>query len=219
MTAKASSTDELSTTMTKNRTTGKSYSEAIGVVQLQGSVNLMKFFLSNAQYAMIMVDAAIDQGQVSAGNCYARESIKMKFTAEMLEAIKDSYKSIDSKMPPSELKEKSALVGTEIKNPSAISYTVLNPNSGRTFNKRLSIGSSSAICTNNDVSDIDEVLLWTDDGKKFSILLIKGSLRRHYLGLLVMMETQKRVLLTCMSKKDLIKELLLLERTPNAIAE
>ena len=88
----------------------------------------------------------MDQGKVSAGNCYARESIKMKFTAEMLEAIKDSYKSIDSKMPPSELKEKSALVGTEIKNPSAISYLSLWPNemplpqSGRYFNKKLSIG-------------------------------------------------------------------------------
>ena len=91
-------------------------SGSLGAGQAQSSVMMMKYMLVNVELNMILMDAAISQSAMSIGNCYAAGAIKINFTAEMFQALKDVFSKVDAEMSTSELSTYSAMVGTEMGN-------------------------------------------------------------------------------------------------------
>ena len=114
----ANTTVSLPSTLTSkassSRTAYASLDNSLGLVQVQNSVVFMKLFLTQAEFNLILMDAAISQSKFSVGNCYAAGEIKITFTAEMLQALKDVYSKLDSEMSDSDNSTYSDMVGTEI---------------------------------------------------------------------------------------------------------
>jgi len=151
-------------TSSTSRTAYASLDKSYGVYQVQYAVSLMKYMLLNAEFDMMIIDAAISQSQLSLGNCYEAGKIKVSFTAEMLQALKDVYSKIDMEMSTSELSYYSALVGTEISNDDwPASYATTSDNG---FEKIATAGSVGATCSGSAVSSIEGVMMWTDSGSK-----------------------------------------------------
>ena len=86
-----------------SRTAYASMSTSLGAGQAQSSVMMMKYMLVNVELNMILMDAAISQSAMSIGNCYAAGAIKINFTAEMFQALKDVFSKVDAEMSTSEL--------------------------------------------------------------------------------------------------------------------
>ena len=76
-------------TTSASRTAYASLDNSYGVYQVQYAVGLMKYMLLNAEFDMIIIDAAISQSKLSLGKCYEAGKIKVSFSAEMLQALKD----------------------------------------------------------------------------------------------------------------------------------
>ena len=151
-------------TTSASRTAYASLDKSYGVQQVQYAVYLMKYMLLNAEFDMIIIDAAISQSKLSLGKCYEAGTIKVSFTAEMLQALKDVYSKIDMEMSTSELSYYSALVDTEISNDDwPASYATTSDNG---FEKIGTAGSVGATCSGTAVSSIDGVMMWTDNGSK-----------------------------------------------------
>ena len=151
-------------TTSASRTAYASLDESVGVSQVQLAVSMMKYMLLNAEFDMIIIDAAISQSKLSLGSCYEAGTIEISFTAEMLQALKDVYSKIDSEMSASDLSAYSAMVGTQISNDDfPVSYVTT---SDRGFEKILTVGDVGATCSGATVSSIDEVMMWTDNGSK-----------------------------------------------------
>ena len=151
-------------TTSASRTAYASLDKSYGVYQVQYAVGLMKYMLINAEFDMIIIDAAISQSKLSLGKCYEAGTIKVSFTAEMLQALKDVYSKIDMEMSTSELSYYSALVDTEISNDDwPASYATTSDNG---FEKIGTAGSVGATCSGTAVSSIDGVMMWTDNGSK-----------------------------------------------------
>ena len=151
-------------TSSASRTAYASLDKSYGVYQVQYAVGLMKYMLLNAEFDMIIIDAAISQSKLSLGKCYEAGTIKVSFTAEMLQALKDVYSKIDMEMSTSELSAYSDLVGTEISNDDwPASYATTSDNG---FEKIGTAGSVGATCSGTAVSSIDGVMMWTDNGSK-----------------------------------------------------
>ncbi len=100
-------------TTSSSRTAYLSMDKSIGVTQVRVGVSMMKYMLINAEFNLILMDAAISQSKLSLGNCYEAGTIEISLTAEMLQALKDVYSKIDMEMPTSELSTFSAMVGTQ----------------------------------------------------------------------------------------------------------
>lgn len=151
-------------TSSSSRTAYASLDKSIGVTQVQLAVSMMKYMLINAEFNLILMDAAISQSKLSLGNCYEVGTIEISFTAEMLQALKDVYTKLDSEMSTSELSTFSAMVGTQKGNDDfPVSYATT---SIRGFEKILTVGDVGATCSGATVSSIDEVMMWTDNGSK-----------------------------------------------------
>jgi len=163
-----------------SRTAYASLSNSIGVLQMQNSVVFMKKFLTQAEFNLILMDAAISQSKISVGNCYAAGEKELTFTAEMLQALKDVYSKLDSEMPSSDLSTYSDMVGTEISNPT-ISYV---STSNRGFDKVLTIGSSGSTCSGTTVSSVEEVMMWSDNGNKLQYTFDFGTSSQAFFGTL-----------------------------------
>ena len=163
-----------------SRTAYASLSNSIGVIQMQNSITLMKLILTQAEFNLILMDAAISQSKFSVGNCYAAGEIKVTFTAEMLQAIKDVYSKLDSEMSSSDLSTFSDMVGTEISN-STVSYV---STSNRVFDKVLTIGSSGSTCSGTTVSSVEEVMMWSDNGNKLQYTFDFGTSSKTFFGTL-----------------------------------
>ena len=147
-------------TTSASRTAYASLDKSIGVTQVQLAVSMMKYMLINAEFDMIIIDAAISQSKLSLGKCYEAGTIKVSFTAEMLQALKDVYSKIDMEMSTSELSYYSALVDTEISNDDwPASYATTSDNG---FEKIGTAGSVCATCSGTAVSSIDGVMICTD---------------------------------------------------------
>ena len=156
-----------------SRTAYASMSTSLGAGQAQSSVMMMKYMLVNVELNMIIMDAAISQSAMSIDNCYAAGAIKVDFTAEMYQALKDVFSKVDAEMSTSELSTYSAMVGTEMGNDAfPISYVTTTD---RGFEKKLTLGSESATCSGTAVSAIDEVMMWTDNGSKLQYSFDFGS--------------------------------------------
>ena len=156
-----------------SRTAYASMSTSLGAAQAQSSVMMMKYMLVNVELNMILMDAAISQSAMSIGNCYAAGAIKINFTAEMFQALKDVFSKVDAEMSTSELSTYSAMVGTEMGNDAfPISYVTTTD---RGFEKKLTLGTESATCSGTAVSAIDEVMMWTDNGSKLQYSFDFGS--------------------------------------------
>ncbi len=151
-------------TTSASRTAYASLDESLGVTQVQLAVSMMKYMLINAEFNLILMDAAISQSKLSLGNCYEVGTIEISFTTEMLQALKDVYSKLDSEMPTSVLSYYSPMVGTQISNDDfPVSYATTSDNG---FEKILTVGSVGATCSGTAVSSIDEVMMWTDNGSK-----------------------------------------------------
>ena len=101
LTSKASSSS--------SRTAYAAMSTSLGAGMAQSSVMMMKYMLVNVELNMIIMDAAISQSAMSIGNCYAAGAIKVNFTAEMYQALKDVFSKVDAEMSTSELSTYSAM--------------------------------------------------------------------------------------------------------------
>ena len=151
-------------TTSASRTAYASLDKSLGVTQVQLAVSMMKYMLINAEFNLILMDAAISQSKLSLGNCYEVGTIEISFTTEMLQALKDVYSKLDSEMPTSVLSYYSPMVGTQISNDDfPVSYATTSDNG---FEKILTVGSVGATCSGTAVSSIDEVMMWTDNGSK-----------------------------------------------------
>jgi len=156
-----------------SRTAYAAMSTSLGAGQAQGSVMMMKYMLVNVELNMIIMDAAISQSAMSIGNCYAAGAIKVNFTAEMYQGLKDVYSKVDAEMSTSELSVYSAMVGTQMGNDDfPVSYVTTTD---RGFEKKLTLGSEGATCSGTAVSAIDEVMMWTDNGSKLQYSFDFGS--------------------------------------------
>ena len=165
LTSKASSSS--------SRTAYAAMSTSLGAGQAQSSVMMMKYMLVNVELNMIIMDAAISQSAMSIGNCYAAGAIKVNFTAEMYQALKDVFSKVDAEMSTSELSTYSAMVGTQMGNDAfPVSYVTTTD---RGFEKKLTLGSEGATCSGTAVSTIDEVMMWTDNGSKLQYSFDFGS--------------------------------------------
>ena len=156
-----------------SRTAYAAMSTSLGAGQAQSSVMMMKYMLVNVELNMIIMDAAISQSAMSIGNCYAAGAIKVNFTAEMYQALKDVFSKVDAEMSTSELSTYSAMVGTQMGNDAfPVSYVTTTD---RGFEKKLTLGSEGATCSGTAVSTIDEVMMWTDNGSKLQYSFDFGS--------------------------------------------
>jgi len=151
-------------TTSSSRTAYLSMDKSIGVTQVRMGVSMMKYMLINAEFNLILMDAAISQSKLTLGNCYEVGTIEISYTAEMLQSLKEMYSKLDSEMPTSVLSYYSAMVGTQISNDDfPVSYATT---SIRGFEKILTVGDVGATCSGATVSSIDEVMMWTDNGSK-----------------------------------------------------
>ena len=146
-----------------SRTAYASLSSSLGLLQMQGTVTIMKLILAIPEFYMTFFDAAISQSKMSTGNCYAAGEIEVTFTAEMFQALKDVYSKVDSEMSASEISSYSAKVGSQINIPFAASY---GTTTNRGFDKTISMGSSNATCSGSAVSSVQSLIMWTDNGSK-----------------------------------------------------
>jgi len=170
----------LTGTAISSRTAYASLDQSLGLLQVRNSVVFMKLFLTQAEFNLILMDAAISQSKISVGNCYAAGEKELTFTAEMLQALKDVYSKLDSEMPSSDLSTYSDMVGTEISNPT-ISYV---STSNRGFDKVLTIGSSGSTCSGTTVSSVEEVMMWSDNGNKLQYTFDFGTSSQAFFGTL-----------------------------------
>ena len=171
----------LTGTASSSRTAYATLSNSLGLLQMQGSVTMMKLILSLPEFYMTFYDAAISQSKMSAGNCYAAGEIEVTFTAEMFQAIKDVYSKIDSEMSASDNSSFSAMVGTQINIPFPASY---GTTTNRGFDKIISIGSSGATCSGTAVSSVQSLIMWTDNGSKLQYTFDFGSSSQIFFGTL-----------------------------------
>ena len=156
-----------------SRTAYASMSTSLGAGQAQGSVMMMKYMLVNVELNMIIMDAAISQSKMSIGNCYAAGGIKVNFTAEMYQALKDVFSKVDAEMSTSDIAAYSAMVGKQMGNDNfPVSYVTTTD---RGFENKLTLGSEGATCSGTAVSSIDEVMMWTDNGNKLQYTFDFGS--------------------------------------------
>ena len=156
-----------------SRTAYAAMSASLGAGMAQSSVMMMKYMLVNVELNMIIMDAAISQSAMSIGNCYAAGAIKVNFTAEMYQGLKDVFSKVDAEMSTSELSTYSAMVGTQMGNDAfPVSYVTTTD---RGFEKKLTLGSEGATCSGTAVSAIDEVMMWTDNGSKLQYSFDFGS--------------------------------------------
>ena len=147
-----------------SRTAYAAMSSSLGAGQAQSSVMMMKYMLVNVELNMIIMDAAISQSKMSIGNCYAAGGIKVDFTAEMYQSLKDVFSKVDAEMSTSDQSTYSAMVGTEMGNDAfPVSFVTTTD---RGFEKKLTLGSEGATCSGTAVSATDEVMMWTDNGSK-----------------------------------------------------
>ncbi len=174
-------TSTLTGTASSSRTAYATLSNSLGLLQMQGSVTMMKLILSLPEFYMTFYDAAISQSKMSAGNCYAAGEIEVTFTAEMFQAIKDVYSKIDSEMSASDNSSFSAMVGTQINIPFPASY---GTTTNRGFDKIISIGSSGATCSGTAVSSVQSLIMWTDNGSKLQYTFDFGSSSQIFFGTL-----------------------------------
>ncbi len=161
----------LTGTAISSRTAYASLDQSLGLLQVRNSVVFMKLFLTQAEFNLILMDAAISQSKVSVGNCYAAGELELTFTAEMLQALKDVYSKLDSEMSADDISLYSTMVGTEISNPT-VSYV---STSNRGFDKVVTIGSSGSTCSGTTVSSVGEVMMWSDNGNKLQYTFDFGS--------------------------------------------
>ena len=161
----------LTGTAISSRTAYASLDQSLGLLQVRNSVVFMKLFLTQAEFNLILMDAAISQSKVSVGNCYAAGELELTFTAEMLQALKDVYSKLDSEMSADDISLYSTMVGTEISNPT-VSYV---STSNRGFDKVVTIGSSGSTCSGTTVSSVEEVMMWSDNGNKLQYTFDFGS--------------------------------------------
>jgi len=171
----------LTGTASSSRTAYATLSNSLGLLQMQGSVTMMKLILSLPEFYMTFYDAAISQSKMSAGNCYAAGEIEVTFTAEMFQAINDVYSKIDSEMSASDNSSFSAMVGTQINIPFPASY---GTTTNRGFDKIISIGSSGATCSGTAVSSVQSLIMWTDNGSKLQYTFDFGSSSQIFFGTL-----------------------------------
>ena len=171
----------LTGTAISSRTAYASLSNSIGVLQMQNSVVFIKLFLTQAEFNLILMDAAISQSKISVGNCYAAGEIEITFTAEMYQAIKDVFSKIDSEMSADDISKYSAMVGTQISIPFPASY---GTTTNRGFDKIISIGSSGATCSGSAVSSVQSLIMWTDNGSKLQYTFDFGSISQIFFGTL-----------------------------------
>jgi len=156
-----------------SRTAYAAMSASLGAGQAQSAVLMMKYMLVNVELNMIIMDAAISQSAMTIGNCYAAGAIKVNFTAEMYQGLKDVFSKVDAEMSTSELSTYSAMVGTQMGNDAfPVSYVTTTD---RGFEKKLTLGSEGATCSGTAVSAIDEVIMWTDNGSKLQYSFDSGS--------------------------------------------
>ena len=179
----ADTTVSLPSTLTgsasSSRTAYASLSDSMGLLQMQSSVTMMKLILATPEFYMTIYDAAISQSKISAGNCYASGELEITFTAEMFQGIKDLFTKVDGEMSASNNSTYSAMVGTQINNPTAVSYATTT---NRGFEKKMSIGSSGATCSGTAVSSTDHLIMWTDNSSKLQYTFDLGSSSQTFFG-------------------------------------
>ena len=164
----AKSSNNLPSTLTSKasagRTAAAAISQSMGANQAQSAVMMMKYMLTNVELNMILMDAAIEQGVMAAGNCYEKGNVKISFTSDMLEALKEVFKKVDSEMSAGELSTYTNMVGQQMGNDQmAVS---LVSTTKRDFSKILTLGTTNSTCSGTSVSAIDEVMMWSDNGNK-----------------------------------------------------
>ena len=155
-------------TLTSKASSGRSVNAALsnGANQAQSAVMMMKYMLTSVELNMIIMEAAIEQGSMSVANCYEKGEVKISFTSDMLEGLKEVFKKVDSEMSSGELTTYSNMVGQQMGNDDMAVCIVSN--SKRSFSKILTLGTTNSTCSGSSVSAIDEVMIWPDDGNKHS---------------------------------------------------
>ena len=155
-------------TLTSKASSGRSanaaLSSSMGANQAQSAVMMMKYMLTGAELIMIIMDAAIEQGSMSVGNCYEKGEVKISFTSDILEGLKEVFKKVESEISSGELTTYSNMVGQQMGNDDmAVDIVSI---SKRSFSKILTLGTKNSTCSGSSVSAIDEVMMWSDDGNK-----------------------------------------------------
>ena len=120
--------------------------------------------MQSVEMNMVIFDAGLTQGAMSIGNCYEKGEIKITFTSEMLEAMKQSMAVVDQEMSASDLEQFGAMVGQQMGNDDfAISYSTASETG---YEKKLILGSTNSTCSSGVPSSKDEVMMWSDNGNK-----------------------------------------------------
>ena len=165
-----------------SRTAYASLSNSLGLLQMQGTVTIMKLILAIPEFYMTFFDAAISQSKMSTGNCYAAGEIEVTFTAEMFQALKDVYSKVDSEMSVSDNSSFSAMVGSKISNSNfPVSY---GTTTNRGFGKNISIGTRGTTCSGTAVSSVESLIMWSDNGSKLQYTFDMGSSSQIFFGTL-----------------------------------
>ena len=165
-----------------SRTAYASLSNSLGLLQMQGTVTIMKLILAIPEFYMTFFDAAISQSKMSTGNCYAAGEIELTFTAEMFQALKDVYSKVDSEMSVSDNSSFSAMVGSKISNSNfPVSY---GTTTNRGFGKNISIGTRGTTCSGTAVSSVESLIMWSDNGSKLQYTFDMGSSSQIFFGTL-----------------------------------
>ena len=165
-----------------SRTAFASLSNSLGLLQMQGTVTIMKLILAIPEFYMTFFDAAISQSKMSTGNCYAAGEIEVTFTAEMFQALKDVYSKVDSEMSVSDNSSFSAMVGSKISNSNfPVSY---GTTTNRGFGKNISIGTRGTTCSGTAVSSVESLIMWSDNGSKLQYTFDMGSSSQIFFGTL-----------------------------------
>ena len=165
-----------------SRTAYASLSSSLGLLQMQGTVTIMKLILAIPEFYMTFFDAAISQSKMSTGNCYAAGEIEVTFTAEMFQALKDVYSKVDSEMSVSDNSSFSAMVGSKISNSNfPVSY---GTTTNRGFGKNISIGTRGTTCSGTAVSSVESLIMWSDNGSKLQYTFDMGSSSQIFFGTL-----------------------------------
>ena len=165
-----------------SRTAYASLSSSLGLLQMQGTVTIMKLILAIPEFYMTFFDAAISQSKMSTGNCYAAGEIEVTFTAEMFQALKDVYSKVDSEMSVSDNSSFSAMVGSKISNSNfPVSY---GTTTNRGFGKNISIGTHGTTCSGTAVSSVESLIMWSDNGSKLQYTFDMGSSSQIFFGTL-----------------------------------
>ena len=165
-----------------SRTAYASLSNSLGLLQMQGTVTIMKLILAIPEFYMTFFDAAISQSKMSTGNCYAAGEIEVTFTAEMFQALKDVDSKVDSEMAVSDNSSFSPMVGSKISNSNfPVSY---GTTTNRGFGKNISIGTRGTTCSGTAVSSVESLIMWSDNGSKLQYTFDMGSSSQIFFGTL-----------------------------------